>query len=614
MGKKNKLKGQKSEASQPARPLKKEVVNKKFSDYWVLGVVLVVTAICFWPMLNNQFTNWDDEFYVVQNQLLRGPDWEGIFSKPVVSNYHPLTVATLAYNYQVSELDPSSYLTLNLLLHLANTALVFFLVWKLSDRKVWVAFFTALLFGIHPMHVESVAWVSERKDVLYTLFFLLGIFQYLRYADTKKSINYWACFLLFGLSLLSKPAAIVFPVLLLLFDYWKGLPLNRKSIIEKIPFFIFAAIFAVITVKIQSNTAIAGTDQYPLWARLFFGCYTVMFYFVKFFVPFSLSAFYPYPSPDNLGLPVLLSPLFIVALLAALWYFRKNKLIIFGLLFFIINLLLVLQVVSIGGTIVSERYTYVPYIGLAFLAAMLLSKLRNDSIKKTVFVSSCIVVAVFGIITNKRVEVWKDSTSLWTDAISKHPEAPVPRTNRANHFIKLSAEPAYAAQKDALLKQALEDCTIALQYKPNHAKGYENRQNIYLRLRDYHGAAADAGALIKLEPGNRSGYYTRGTAFVQLNKPDSALADFNKSLSLSMNDDYTLSQRGSLLFNIYNRYDEAITDFTNAININPKGQYFLFRSYSYYRKGDLVNAKKDAAIAIQKGEAIAADYRQYLGL
>ena len=172
MGKKNKIKtSKKSEPSvvPSVNPKKQTPVGSSFLLY--LAGAVCITAICFWPMLDNGFTNWDDEFYVIQNQLLRGPDWEGIFSKPVVSNYHPLTVATLAFNYQSSELDPSSYLMTNFVLHLINTALVFLLVWKLSDGKTWVAFFASLIFGIHPMHVESVAWVSERKDVLYTLFF-----------------------------------------------------------------------------------------------------------------------------------------------------------------------------------------------------------------------------------------------------------------------------------------------------------------------------------------------------------------------------------------------------------------------------------------------------------
>ena len=156
----------------PAERTNKKPGNKSLQ--WILALV-VITAICFLPMLRNGFTNWDDEFYVINNQLLRGPDWTGIFSTPVVSNYHPLTIISLAINFGISGTDPSSYMVFNLLLHLANTGLVFYFILQLSSGKNYVAAFTALIFGIHPMHVESVAWVSERKDLLYTLFFLLSL-------------------------------------------------------------------------------------------------------------------------------------------------------------------------------------------------------------------------------------------------------------------------------------------------------------------------------------------------------------------------------------------------------------------------------------------------------
>src|SRR4030095_16229991 len=190
MSKKRKIRsvgGTQPQGRAEARP--KKVKEKRTSLLlWILPIV-IVTAVCLSPMLKNSFTNWDDEFYVVQNALLRGPDWEGIFSKPVVSNYHPITIATLAFNYSMTQLDPSSYLITNLLLHLINTALVFYFIWLISGKKLWVAAFSAIVFGIHPMHVESVAWVSERKDVLYTLFFLLSVIQYWRFLTAGKNKN-----------------------------------------------------------------------------------------------------------------------------------------------------------------------------------------------------------------------------------------------------------------------------------------------------------------------------------------------------------------------------------------------------------------------------------------
>src|SRR5678816_3978 len=248
MSKKKKIKQAKPVPvqSKPAnKPVRTKLKGKTLLT-WILPILLF-TGICFFPMLKNNLTNWDDEYYVVQNALLRGPDWAGIFSKSVVSNYHPVTIATLAANYAMTGLDASSYLILNLLLHIINTGLVFYFIWLISGKRLWVAAFSAVVFGIHPMHVESVAWVSERKDLLYTLFFLISLIQYWRFLTTSKNKSLIYCFLFFTLSLLSKPAAIILPFVLVLLDYWYGRPIGKRSILEKIPFLFLSLVFAVIT-------------------------------------------------------------------------------------------------------------------------------------------------------------------------------------------------------------------------------------------------------------------------------------------------------------------------------------------------------------------------------
>ncbi len=618
MGKKNKWKAKKkktgtqpelNEVNQPALP---QAGNYVSIWIWMLPV-LVITAGGYLPVFNNQLTNWDDEYYVVQNYLLRGPDWKGIFTQPVVSNYHPVTIISLAFNYALTGLDASSYLITNFILHLINTVLVFYFIYTISGKKVWVAAFTALIFGIHPMHVESVAWVSERKDLLYTLFFLLSLMQYWRYLETGRSSKLLFSFLFFVLSILSKPAAIILPLVLLLLDYWKGRSFSSKMITEKIAFFLVSAVLAIITVKLQSKTAIAGLDFYPLWTRFFFATYVTTIYVIRFLVPWPLSAFHPYPPPSDLGWPVLASPLFIIALLVFLWYQRKNRLVIFSIGFFIVNLILVMQVISIGATIVAERYTYVPYISLAFLVGMWLDKYRSAPIKPVVWLIAAAATLAFGYITYKRTDVWQNSGRLWDDVIKRFPNAPVPRTNRANHTIRSVDKIADKDSVNRLLQQALEDCNVALKNNPNHAKGYENRQNIYLRFNQGDLALADANSLIRLQPNNRLGYYTRGVVYVRTNKPDSALADFNKCLQISPNTDYALNNRGSLLVNHFQRYDEALADFNKAIQINPQGDYYLNRSICYYRKGDMDNAKADAKRAMDKGVKLPDNYRQVLG-
>ena len=597
------------------RPVSKINISKNDTESvtkWVL-FLLVIAAVCYIPMLNNQFTNWDDEYYVLQNELIKGPDWSGIFSEPVVSNYHPVTIISLAINYAISGLDPSSYLWMNYLLHLVNTALVFYFVLNITNKNTWISFFTALIFAIHPMHVESVAWVSERKDLLYTLFFLLSMMQYWKYVNTGKSAKLWIAFLFFGLSLLSKPAAVVLPLALLLLDYWKGRSINKKVLMEKVPFFLLALLFGVLTVQIQSEKAIAGLDLYPLWSRFFFGTYVLMIYFIRFFIPYPLSAFHPYPAVDNLGWAVYISPLFIAAAAVLIWYNRKNKWLVFGAGFFIVNLLLVMQVLSIGATIVSERYTYVPYIGLAMAVGYLIQQYRQK-LKSLSWLVPLVVIAVFGYMTFERTKVWKDSGTLWTDVIEHYPNESIPRTNRANHSTKLAIDLNQSPEAISLYTQALEDCNVALKKNANDIAGLETRQNVYLNIGKDQEAMVDAEHLIKLAPDNYRGHYTKGVVHTRRNEVEGAIESLSKAIALKDDLEHAYNMRGSLYVNGYQNYNAALNDFNRAIALKPDGNYYMNRSICYLKMGDLAKAKSDAISAMQNGAQLPESYKQSLGL
>jgi hypothetical protein len=195
--------------------------------------------------------------------------------------------------------------------------------------------------------------------------------------------------------LLSKPAAIVLPLVLLLLDYWKGRSITGKLVIEKLPFFALSLIFGIVTVNIQSSSAMAGLSVFTITDRLFFACYSLMTYLFRFFVPYPMSALHPFPASGDYSWQMLASPLFVVAMLATLWFMRKNKVVVFGILFYVINLLLVLQVISIGLSIVSERYTYVPYIGLSFMIATLISRVKLISPKVSLALGSVLLYLVY---------------------------------------------------------------------------------------------------------------------------------------------------------------------------------------------------------------------------
>jgi tetratricopeptide (TPR) repeat protein len=317
---------------------------------------------------------------------------------------------------------------------------------------------------------------------------------------------------------------------------------------------------------------------------------------------------------DALGLPVLLSPVFIIALLFLLWLKRKDKLVVFSLLFFIVNLLLVMQFISIGLTIVSERYTYVPYIGLSFLVGMWLNKYLESNSSSVIRAIPFVIAIIFGFISFQRTKVWKDGDTLWSDVVKHYPDAATPRSNHADYLRKMAGLPAYKTQKDELLRRALEESSIAIKLKPTHIKAYVNRQNIYLVLGKDSLAMADAETLLKLEPSNSQAFYTKGFAYMRFDREDSSLFWFNKSIEADPNADFVLNSRGTLLFNKFKRYSEALADFTRAIELNPQGEYFYNRSNCYFRMGDIVKAKSDAVIALQKGYIIPDAYKNSLQL
>lgn len=587
-------------AAEPAEP--------GFPLWWLLGL-LVLTGLLFWPMLGNQFTNWDDELYVVNNALLRGPDWKGIFTEPVVSNYHPLTILTLALNYQVSELQPFSYFLVNWALHLANTALVFVLAWRLSGEIRWVAVFTALVFAIHPMHVESVAWISERKDVLYAFFYLLALLRYWRYLTHGQQSDYWTTMGLFVLALLAKPAAVVLPLTLLLLDYWKGRTWERRVWLEKVPFLALSAVVGVATVLIQSKKAIASLDLYSVTDRLFFGCYGLTTYVARFFAPVSLSPFHAYPPVDNLGLAVQTAPLVLLALAGVVWYFRTNKVLVFGALFYVANIILVVQFLSIGNTILGERYTYLPYVGLAFALAMLIAEKAPEAVAKPLqWALLAVAVVGLGWATRQYLRVWENTESLWTGAIQHYPGAPVPRSNRANFYYQQALRPENAARYQELMEKAGADCDAALQSNPNHFASLDIRALTHIRLGTVEQAVPLAQRMTEVEPGNPKGFVLLGTALQRLKRYDEALETFSQALDRNPNDADALNGRGTAFFNGKQRYAEALADFDRAIAIEPKGETYLNRSRCYLMLGDKAKARENAEQARALGSVVQADY------
>src|ERR1051325_7928664 len=411
--------------------------NNPLSEYskFFLPIALGVTFICFFPSLSNKLTNLDDTQYLVENPVvkeLNADNLKTIFSQQFVGNYQPVTMLSYMIEYKLWGLNPFGYHLMNLFFHLLGAFFVFLIIKKLSGNDL-IAFITSLLFGIHPLHVESVAWVAERKDVLYGFYFLWALYLYILYTKQEKQFSKYFLFslMLFVLALLSKAQAVVLPVVFCAVDFLMKRKFSKKTILEKVPFFVLAVAFGLLAIKVQGKAGAMQTFQYfPFYERVLFSCFALMTYLHKLILPINLSCFYPYPETDDKinTMWVYLSPAILLALAFIIWkYFRDSKVVLFGVAFFLITIALVLQLLPIGDALYADRYTYIPSIGLFFIAShYLVPHLKN----KMVMVLTSAVLLFYCVLTFQRTKVWHDSITLYTDAIDNGYKAAIIYNNR----------------------------------------------------------------------------------------------------------------------------------------------------------------------------------------
>lgn len=417
----------------------------------IVIAVLGITFAAYFPSLKNGFVNWDDDYYVTRNtaiQRLSPGTVKEMFSSFFVGNYHPLTMLSYAVEYRFFKNHPFGYHLDNLILHLLNVLLAFWLIFRLTGGNAVVAAFSAALFGVHPLHVESVAWISERKDVLYALFFLGALISYRRYL--RGGVRYyWLSLSLGTLSLLSKPMAVSLPAVLFLMDYLAKRKFGAGAMRDKIPFFIAAAVAAGVALFSQSDAMHGGI----ILGLMGNAGYALAFYIGKLVFPLGLSCFYPYPRMTDIFTPPVycLAAVLLMFALAAVWFaWKKNaRELVFGSAFFLLTLLPVLQLVPFGGTLCSDRYMYIPALGLFFLAAFycarLFEKMRSGLVRGVLLATCVAVICNFAFMASERCKVWEDGFILWSDAISKSGGKPVavPFYNRALLFIGFNQyEPA----------------------------------------------------------------------------------------------------------------------------------------------------------------------------
>ena len=619
------------------------ITNKdKRNKIIYLSLIILLTIITFSNSLFNGLISYDDPGYITENALIRGLSFENIrliFSSFVMGNYHPFVVLGDAIVYHFFNLNPTPYHAFSLLFHLLNVVIVFYLAYELfspqsavhspqtSSLRIQSSALVACLFAIQPMHCETVCWASDLKDLLFTLFYLISLIFYIKYIkstvhspqsteSTEKSKFYVISLLLFACSCFSKSAAVTFPLIMLATDYLLNRKLSKSTMIEKVPFFILSLGFGIINIFSQASAkAYSDLGHFNILDRIWFPVYNLAFYIISSVIPFKLSVNHPYPDKINNFLPLeyYIFPLIVLVLIGLIVIFRgRNKstvhssqstrYLIFGLLFFIINLALVLQIIPVGWSLVSERYTYLAYFGLFFIIGYYYQGFKEfKGIKRShINILIIIVLLTFSYMSYERNKVWANNLSLYDDVISKYPNAFFAYGNRG------------LAKDDLGDKQgALDDYNKALELNPHNSEAYNNRGLVKDHMGDYRGAADDYTKALEINPKYDEAYVGRGNAKNAMGNYEGAIEDYNKALEINIKSAKAYYNRGVVKATL-GKMQEAIVDFNTSIEINPQyAEAFNNRGNAKGSLGDMHGAINDftKSIEINPQNAQAFDNR-----
>jgi len=609
--------------------------NENPWPWFVLGGILLATFLVYFYATSYDFLYlWDDRLYITDNSHIKDLHWENIklfFTRFYVGNYQPVTMLSYAMEYKTGAGNAAVFHLNNILLHLANTLLVFIIIKRMAPKRPVVALITAAFFALHPMHVESVAWISERKDVLYSFFFLLALIKYTDYLQSRKIKSLVYTFAFFVLSCMSKSAAVILPLVMLLFDYYLNRKFDWKMVVEKLPFFAVSLLFGIVAIYSQKSSMHDLAPMMSPVVRLSIVSWSFISYLFKAFIPLQLSAIYPYPAVTGSTLPILyyFSVLCVAALLVfTVWSRRWGKEGVFGMAFFIITIILVLQFFPVGAATMADRYTYIPYIGLFFILGKLVDYLMEKVFAKSKNSRRYMVIALvallfsYSVISYARVAKWENDDALFSDVIDKYPTCSTAYLNRGFYYKTYYADVLYVsdyANREIYLKKAIRDFENVLKYalvKKENWKVYDNLGSVKGDLGDIDGAINDYTTSIQLNPRNRFSYLNRGVFYlnnyankIYMDDPKKrdkylkmALDDFNNALKYSSDSAEKIqlyNNLGNTCFSL-NDFAGAIANWDSSIQLDPaNGDVFMNRGTAKFNLKKYTEALQDYSKAIE---------------
>ncbi len=619
----------------------------------ILLCLTASTLLAFWQVHQCDFLNYDDDLFVTENRIVQnGLSLDGIgwaFTTFHFGNWHPLTWLSHMLDVQLFGLNPRGHHLTNLLFHIANTLLLFSILHRMTQSP-WRSGFVAALFALHPLHVQSVAWVAERKDLLSTCFWMLTMGAYLAYVKRPEPWRYLAVVVLFTLGLMAKSMLVTLPFVLLLLDYWplhrfgrKTIPVEirdkavkpsstakrnarqgRKPIAmedpgegkpgrpeafggpwaclwpligEKIPLFVLTAIFCVVTYIAQQQAGgVRSFALFPMSVRIWNAFVSYMLYIAKTVWPSDLAVLYPHPVVWPLWQVLISVGLFVIVTFVAIRWATRFPYVTVGWFWYTGTLVPVIGLVQIGGHALADRFTYVPLIGLFIMAAWGIPELLKGwrFRKEALAAASALILLGLIPVTWKQVGYWQNSITLYDHTLS---------VTRQNSHIYNNRGIAYHRLGNPA--RAIQDYNQAIEIDPEFAEHYNNRGLAYSSLGNLTRAMEDYNRAIEIDPGYAMAYSNRGIAYQKLGNPTLAIRDYDRAIEIDPTNAKPFNNRGASYLSLGNP-GRAIQDYDRAIEIDRNyAMAYHNRGIAYGHLGHHEKAMEDLISAARLGSESA---------
>ncbi len=570
--------------------------EKNLSLYILLALI---TLAVFWQVNQFDFVNIDDGVYVTENSNIRtginlqNLKWS-LFSV-VDGNWHPLTWLSLMLDYQLYGLNAGGYHMTNLVLHIFSTLLLFRLFSHMTGA-LWRSAFVAALFGIHPLHVESVAWIAERKDVLSGFFWMLTLCLYVYYTEKPLIRRYLLVLFSFVLALMSKPIVVTLPVILILLDYW---PLNRfKSqkgnffiwqLKEKLPLFLLSIAISCITLFAHFKPLV---KYYPLYYRIINAPVAFVIYLERILWPYDLVFYYPF----SMHIPIwhVFGSIFLIIVftVSVIFMGKKHPYLLVGWVWHTLTIIPVIGIIKNGLIAMADRYTYLSAIGLAVMLVWGIPALiTSEKIRKYfLFPAGIVFLVAMALLARQQCGYWQNST-----ALSKH-ALDVTKNNHMAHGVL-----ANTFFNEGKIEEAINHFNEALRINPHYYDAYKNRGLCYFKHGQYHRAIEDLNKAILLRPDHASYYYYRGYVYDKIGQHQNAINDYSGTIRLKPDYADAYNNRGGVYFKI-GQYKNTIDDYSEIIRLKPDyADAYNNRAFVYLEQGAKELGCSDARKACELG-------------